>query len=151
MVLGLVAGAVCFGVTLVRDRLAIDDSLDVFAVHGVGGIWGAIGVGIFAAASIGGVSGLIEGSVNQLLIQVGAVAFTVVFASVMTFVIIKVIDVVLGLRVGPDAEEAGLDIAVHGETAYVPWSGSPSGVGASASVARSPVTGQASTIATAKY
>ena len=71
LVLGLVAGAVCFGVTLVRDRLAIDDSLDVFAVHGVGGIWGAIGVGIFAAASIGGVSGLIEGSVDQLLIQVG--------------------------------------------------------------------------------
>ena len=151
MVLGLVAGAVCFGVTLVRDRLAIDDSLDVFAVHGVGGIWGAIGVGIFAAASIGGVSGLIEGSVDQLLIQIGAVAFTVVFASVMTFFIIKVIDVVLGLRVGLDAEEAGLDIAVHGETAYVPWSGSPSGVGASAAVAHSPVTGQASTIATAKY
>ena len=70
LVLGLVAGAICFGVTLLRDRLAIDDSLDVFAVHGVGGMWGAIGVGIFAVACIGGVSGLIEGSVEQLVIQV---------------------------------------------------------------------------------
>jgi Amt family ammonium transporter len=126
LVLGLVAGALCFSVTLIRDRLAIDDSLDVFAVHGVGGMWGAVGVGIFAVASIGGFSGLIEGNVNQLLVQLAAVAVTVVFASVMTFVIIKVIDIALGLRVPSADEEAGLDIAVHGETAYVPWSGAPS-------------------------
>jgi Amt family ammonium transporter len=127
LVLGLVAGAICFGATLLRDRLAIDDSLDVFAVHGVGGMWGAVGVGVFAVAAIGGVSGLIEGNVEQLLIQIVAVAFTVVFCAVMTFAIIKVIDVVLGLRVKEDEEEAGLDIAVHGETAYVPWSGQTSG------------------------
>ncbi|MFO7531420.1 MAG: ammonium transporter [Candidatus Limnocylindrales bacterium] len=127
LALGLVAGAACFAVTLLRERLAIDDSLDVFAVHGVGGIWGAVGTGIFAVAAIGGVSGLIEGNVEQLLVQVVAVAFTVVFASVMTFVIIKVIDVVLGLRVDEASEEAGLDIAVHGETAYVPWAGTSSG------------------------
>jgi ammonium transporter, Amt family len=130
LVLGLVAGAICFGATLLRDRLAIDDSLDVFAVHGVGGMWGAIGVGIFAVAGIGGFSGLIEGNVNQLISQLAAVAFTVAFTSIMTFVIIKVIDVVLGLRVRPADEEAGLDIAVHGETAYVPWSGAPSGANA---------------------
>jgi len=128
LILGLVAGVVCFGATLLRDRLAIDDSLDVFAVHGVGGIWGAIGVGIFAVAAIGGVSGLVEGNPEQLVIQLVTVAFTVVFASVMTFIIIKVIDIALGLRVDESQEEAGLDIAVHGETAYVPWSGSTSGI-----------------------
>jgi len=133
LVLGLVAGAVCFGATLLRDRLAIDDSLDVFAVHGVGGMWGAVGVGIFAVAAIGGVSGLVEGNVDQLVIQIVAVAFTVVFTSLMTFVIIKAIDLLLGLRVAADEEEAGLDIAVHGETAYVPWSGTSSAAGASGS------------------
>ncbi len=127
LILGLVAGAVCFGITLLRERLAIDDALDVFAVHGVGGIWGAIGTGIFAVAAIGGVSGLVEGNVDQLLIQIAAVAVTVVFSGVMTFIIIKVIDVVLGLRVNEADEEAGLDIAVHGETAYVPWAGTSTG------------------------
>jgi Amt family ammonium transporter len=133
LVLGLGAGAVCFGITLLRERLAIDDSLDVFAVHGVGGIWGAVGTGIFAVAAIGGVSGLVEGNAEQLVIQIIAVAFTVVFAAVMTFVIIKVIDVAIGLRVPEAEEEAGLDVAVHGETAYVPWAGTASGAVASPS------------------
>src|SRR6185436_12444059 len=79
LVLGLVAGAICFAATLLRDRLAIDDALDVFSVHGVGGTWGAIGVGLFAVASIGGASGLIEGNVDQLVDQLIAVVFTVVF------------------------------------------------------------------------
>jgi Amt family ammonium transporter len=151
LVLGLVAGAICFAATLLRDRLAIDDSLDVFAVHGVGGIWGAIGVGVLAVAGVGGVSGLVEGNVEQLLIQLAAVGVTVVFASVMTFFIIKVIDLALGLRVAPDAEEAGLDIAVHGETAYVPWSGSPAGAGSSAAVAHAPVTSSSASIVPARY
>jgi Amt family ammonium transporter len=135
LILGLVAGAVCFGATLLRDRLSIDDSLDVFAVHGVGGIIGAVGVGVLAVSAIGGVSGLVEGNAEQLLVQIAAVAITIVFTSVMTFIIIKIIDLVLGLRVGEADEEAGLDIAVHGETAYVPWSGQASGVGVSSSVA----------------
>jgi Amt family ammonium transporter len=138
LIIGLVAGGICFAATLLRDRLAIDDALDVFSVHGVGGAWGAIGVGIFAVASIGGYSGLIEGNVNQLINQLIAVAFTVVFCSVMTFVIIKAIDIVLGLRVDTDTEEAGLDIAVHGETAYVPWSGAAGALGVSESVASGP-------------
>jgi len=123
LVLGLVAGAACFGVTLLRERLAIDDSLDVFSVHGVGGIWGAIGTGIFAVAAVGGTSGLIEGNVDQFLIQIVATVFTVVFAGIGTFVIIKVIDAAIGLRVTSADEEAGLDVTVHGETAYVPWAG----------------------------
>jgi len=150
LLIGLAAGVVCFGATLLRERLSIDDSLDVFAVHGVGGIIGAVGVGVFAVAAIGGASGLIEGNVEQLVVQVVAVAFTVVFASVMTFVIIKVIDVVLGLRVEEEDEEAGLDIAVHGETAYVPWSGQAANMVALAkdadgadSVARNPAATEA--------
>ena len=138
LVLGLAAGAVCFSATLLRGRLKIDDSLDVFAVHGVGGIIGAVGVGVLAVAAIGGASGLIEGNVEQLGIQLIAVTATVIFASVMTFIIIKVIDVVLGLRVEQESEEAGLDISVHGETAYVPWSGQAGAAGFDASAAITP-------------
>jgi Amt family ammonium transporter len=127
LVLGLVAGALCFGVTLLRERLAIDDSLDVFSVHGVGGIWGAIGTGVFAVAAVGGVSGLIDGDPQQLVIQIVATVFTVVFAGVGTFVIIKVIDLAIGLRVTEETEQAGLDVSVHGETAYVPWAGTVDG------------------------
>jgi ammonium transporter, Amt family len=134
LVLGLVAGVLCFGITLLRERLSIDDSLDVFAVHGVGGMWGAVGTGIFAVAAIGGASGLIEGNAEQLLIQVVAVGVTVVFSAVMTFIIIKVIDVAIGLRVPEAEEEAGLDASVHGETAYVPWSGTARGASTSAAV-----------------
>ena len=127
LVLGLVAGALCFSVTLLRERFRVDDSLDVFAVHGVGGMWGAVGVGIFAVAAIGGTSGLIEGNAEQLGIQVAATLFTIAFAGIGTFIIIKVIDVAIGLRVQEADEETGLDVAVHGETAYVPWAGTADG------------------------
>jgi Amt family ammonium transporter len=132
LILGLVAGALCFSVTLLRERLAVDDSLDVFAVHGVGGMWGAVGVGIFAVAAIGGTSGLVEGNVEQLGIQVAATVFTIAFAAIGTFIIIKLIDIAIGLRVKEDEEEAGLDVAVHGETAYVPWAGTADGTSAAA-------------------
>jgi Amt family ammonium transporter len=127
LLIGLGAGSLCYGATLLRERLRIDDSLDVFAVHGVGGIFGAIGVGIFAVAAVGGAAGLIEGDPEQLGRQLVAVVATVAFAAVGTFVIIKGIELVLGLRVDPDKEELGLDISVHGETAYVPWSGTNGG------------------------
>jgi len=143
LALGLVAGALCFGVTLLRERLSIDDSLDVFAVHGVGGMWGAIGTGIFAVAAIGGVNGLIEGNGEQLLIQIVATAATVVFAAVGTFIIIKVIDLAIGLRVTEDDEEAGLDMSVHGETAYVPWAGTANGTSTASSAPPAPVGGEA--------
>jgi Amt family ammonium transporter len=118
---------VCFGVTLLRERLSIDDSLDVFAVHGVGGMWGAVGTGIFAVAAVGGTAGLIDGNAEQLVIQLIATVFTVAFAAIGTFIIIKVIDLAIGLRVRAEEEEAGLDVAVHGETAYVPWAGTADG------------------------
>jgi Amt family ammonium transporter len=143
LLLGLAAGALCFGVTLLRERLAIDDSLDVFAVHGVGGMWGAIGTGIFAVAAIGGVSGLIEGNPEQLAIQIVATVFTVVFAGTMTFIIIKVIDLAIGLRVNEADEEAGLDVAVHGETAYVPWAGTADGTSATTAAPQAPPVAEA--------
>ena len=143
LVLGLVAGALCFSITLLRERFRIDDSLDVFAVHGVGGMWGAVGVGIFAVAAIGGTSGLIEGNVEQLLIQVVATVFTIAFAAIGTFIIIKVIDIAIGLRVPEAEEEAGLDVAVHGETAYVPWAGTADGTSAATAAPQAPPAGEA--------
>ena len=96
----------------------IDRALDVFAVHGVGGMWGAIATGIFAVAAIGGVGGVIEGNPQQLVYQLVAVGFTVVFAAVGTFVIMTVINLLFGARVPEEQEEIGLDLAVHGEAAY---------------------------------
>ena len=116
--IGLVAGGLCYSATLLRERVRIDDALDVFAVHGVGGTWGALATGIFAVAAIGGASGLIEGNPQQVVIQLVAVVATYVFAATATFVIVKVIDVVVGLRVSAADEALGLDVTTHGEVAY---------------------------------
>jgi Amt family ammonium transporter len=118
VVIGLAAGAVCYSATLLRERLRIDDALDVFAVHGVGGTLGALATGVFAVAAIGGVSGAIEGNVGQVAIQALAVVVTYVFCGVATYVIVKVVDLILGIRVRPADEQMGLDLALHGETAY---------------------------------
>jgi Amt family ammonium transporter len=119
-VIGLAAGGVCYSATLLRERLRIDDALDVFAVHGVGGMLGATATGVLAVASIGGVSGAIEGNFGQVAIQLVAVGATIAFAATATFVIVKVVDLLLGMRVGAADEEMGLDLALHGETAYQP-------------------------------
>jgi Amt family ammonium transporter len=118
VLIGLAAGGVCYSATLLRERLSIDDALDVFAVHGVGGMLGAIATGVLAVAAIGGVSGAIEGNLAQVGIQLVAVAASAAFAALGTFVIVKAIEFVLGLRVEPQQEELGLDLAVHGEVAY---------------------------------
>ena len=96
-----------------------DDALDVFAVHGVGGMFGALATGIFASTTVqAAYSGLLDGNPQQLVTQFVAVAATVAYAAVGTFVIVKVVDLVLGLRVAEKDEEVGLDISVHGEAAY---------------------------------
>jgi ammonium transporter, Amt family len=118
LVIGLSVGAICYSATLLRERLRIDDALDVFAVHGVGGMFGAVATGVLAVAAIGGFAGAIDGNIGQVGIQLVAVAATVAFAAIATFGIVKVVEVVLGLRVAPHDEEVGLDIAVHGEAAY---------------------------------
>jgi Amt family ammonium transporter len=119
LIIGLVAGGLCFSATLLRERLKVDDALDVFAVHGVGGTFGAIATGVFATALIQpAYTGLLEGNAQQLVSQLVAVGATIAYAVIATFVIVKVVDVILGIRVNPESEEAGLDLSVHGEAAY---------------------------------
>jgi len=118
LAIGLVAGGLCYSATLLRSRIRIDDALDVFAVHGVGGLLGALATGVFATTAVNAFPGLIEGNVDQLVKQLIAVAATVAYAAVATFVIVKVVDVILGIRVKPEHEEVGLDLALHGEVAY---------------------------------
>jgi ammonium transporter, Amt family len=121
VVIGIGAGGICYGATLLlRHRLRIDDALDVFAVHGVGGMFGALATGVLAVGAIGGASGAIEGNLAQVGIQAVAVLAAASFAAVATFGIVKVVEFVLGLRVGQEAEEVGLDLALHGEAAYQP-------------------------------
>jgi Amt family ammonium transporter len=119
LIIGLVAGGLCFSATLLRERIKVDDALDVFAVHGVGGAFGAIATGVFATALVQpAYTGLLEGNAQQLVNQLVAVGATIAYAVVATFVIVKVVDVVLGIRVNKVSEEVGLDLSVHGEVAY---------------------------------
>ncbi len=98
--------------------MRVDDSLDVWGCHGVGGTWGAIATGLFATASISGANGLFYGNPGQLVAQFVAVAVTWAFSFVGTFVILKVLDRTVGLTVEEHEEAAGLDVAQHGERAY---------------------------------
>jgi Amt family ammonium transporter len=93
-----------------------DDALDVFGVHGVGGALGAVLTGVFAIQQYGGTSGLIEGNPMQVVNQVIGVATVFVYSAVVSLVILKIIDVVIGLRVTEEVEREGLDLALHGET-----------------------------------
>jgi ammonium transporter, Amt family len=120
VLIGLTVGGLCYGATLLRERLRIDDALDVFAVHGVGGTFGAIATGVFATTAINAYPGLIDGNPGQVLVQLVAIGAVIAYAAGATFVIIKVVDFVLGLRVPAHEEEVGLDLAVHGEAAYQP-------------------------------
>jgi Amt family ammonium transporter len=119
--IGFGAGVICFfAVELLKEKIRVDDALDVFAVHGVGGIWGSIATGIFAKASINGIGsdGLIYGGYDQLGKQIVAVAAVAAFAATATFAILKVIDALIGLRVPEEEEVLGLDPTQHGELAY---------------------------------
>ncbi|MGI8404383.1 MAG: ammonium transporter [Thermomicrobiales bacterium] len=119
IIIGLGAGIFCpLALDLVKEKVGIDDALDVFAVHGVGGIWGALATGLFADKSVGGVDGLFFGRPEQLWYQAVAVGAAVVFSGVATFVILKAINVFIPLRVEEDAEVLGLDSSQHGEIAY---------------------------------
>lgn len=119
IVLGVLAGFVClWGVNGLKHMLGADDSLDVFGVHGVGGILGALLTGVFTAPSLGG-TGKADFSISsQLVIQAEAVLITIAWSAVVAFIAYKLVDMVIGLRVTEDEEREGLDIAVHGETAY---------------------------------
>jgi Amt family ammonium transporter len=121
MVIGVVAGLVCYwGSVVLKNRLGYDDSLDVFGVHGVGGIVGSILVGVFATRFINDVNkgqpvGLVEGNGGQILTQLYGVVAVGVFCAVATWVVLKIVDALVGLRVSRDEETEGLDTALHGE------------------------------------
>ncbi|MCO7553080.1 ammonium transporter [Metapseudomonas otitidis] len=118
LVIGLAAGVICFfSATSLKRKLGYDDSLDAFGVHGIGGIVGALLTGVFAAPALGGF-GTVENIAAQLFIQFKGVAFTVVYTAVVTFVILKVLDLVMGLRVNEEEETVGLDLAQHNERGY---------------------------------
>jgi len=119
LAIGVGAGTFCYFAVRLRARLALDDSLDVVGVHGVGGAWGAIATGIFAVAAVGGTNGAIHGNIGQLGTQFVAVGATMAYSFAMTLLILKVLSVTLGLRVSDEEEVLGLDIAQHGERAYV--------------------------------
>jgi len=107
-----------FFVTTVKNKLGYDDSLDVFGIHGIGGIIGAIGTGIFSASSLGGVMGDDYDMMGQTIIQAEAVGITIIWTAVVSFIIFKGIDMTIGLRVSEEDESVGLDLSTHGEAAY---------------------------------
>jgi Amt family ammonium transporter len=121
LVIGVVAGVVCFlASTKMKRALGYDDSLDVFGVHAVGGIVGAILTGVFAFPSLGGVWEPGEGATiaAQVWIQTKSVLFTIVYTGVLSYVLLKIVDVIVGLRVSAEQEEEGLDLALHNERGY---------------------------------
>jgi len=118
IVIGGVAGLICYLFVRLRARTSLDDSLDVVAVHGVGGTWGAFATGLFAAATIGGVDGLTHGNGRQILDQLAAIGVVWVYSFTVTAIILKVLDMTMGLRVSEAEEELGLDVTQHGERGY---------------------------------
>jgi ammonium transporter, Amt family len=116
--IGIGVSLVCFFMMRLRNKTKIDESLDVWACHGMGGTWGAIATGIFASAAMTTGGGLINGNFKQVGVQFLATAVVWVFAFGMTWIIGKVIDVTMGLRVSETEENLGLDISQHGESAY---------------------------------
>ena len=126
LVIGALAGGVCYVFcTIIKQRLKYDDSLDVFGVHGVGGILGTLLAGVFATASLSvspetpeGIAGLLEGNAAQLGIQALGVVISIVWCVLGTWVTLKIVDALSGLRVTPDQEREGLDLALHGEALH---------------------------------
>jgi Amt family ammonium transporter len=117
LAIGIIAGIVCYwGAAWLKPKLGYDDSLDVFAVHGLGGVAGAVLTGVFAIEAVGGTPGLIEGNAGQVLTQIYGIAATIIYCGVASFILLKIVDAVIGLRVDADVEREGLDLPVHGET-----------------------------------
>lgn len=118
MLIGFVGGLVCYGGVLLKNRFGYDDALDVVGIHGLGGTWGALATGLFASAAINGVDGLFYGNPVQLWIQFVSVVATWAFVYVVSRVLLRLVDGLVGLRVAPTAEYAGLDISEHNERGY---------------------------------
>jgi Amt family ammonium transporter len=121
LAIGIGAGLICYFAVQLRARIKMDDSLDVVGVHGVGGLWGALATGLFATAAVSGLpyaNGLFHGHAMQVWDQsLGAIA-VIAYSFTVTFIILKVLDLTIGVRVSEDEEELGLDVTQHGERAY---------------------------------
>jgi ammonium transporter, Amt family len=115
LIIGAIGGSVCYGMLLLRIRKGLDESLDAWAIHGMGGLWGALATGIFAVAAVNGASGLIEGNVSQFIANAAGAFAALIYAFVVTYVLAVVIDKTIGLRVTEEEEYVGLDISQHGE------------------------------------
>jgi len=120
IIIGIVAGTLCYGAVRLKPKFGYDDALDVVGVHGVGGTWGALAAGLFASLAVNsaGANGLFYGNPRQLLIQAIAVASSLSFAFFGSLVLLKITDSMVGLRVDEDAERLGLDLSQHDENAY---------------------------------
>ncbi len=120
IIIGLVAGVLCFIGVMMKGKFGYDDSLDVVGIHGLGGIWGALATGLFASTAINpaAANGLFSGNPGQLWIQFVSVIGTMAFSFIMTYLILKVVDLIIGLRVSVEDEERGLDLSLHNETGY---------------------------------
>lgn len=122
LVIGLVGGIVCFcGVTFIKRKFKYDDALDAFGCHGIGGIWGGISTGIFASTAVNpaaGMNGLFYGNFTLLGVQLIAIISTIIYSAIITFVILKLINKFVKIRVSDNEEQVGLDISLHGEEAY---------------------------------
>ena len=117
LVLGLIAGIGCFlAVMWLKLKLGYDDALDVFGIHGVGGIIGALLTGVFAAEAVGGTPGMLEGNAAQIVPQLYGVGVTIAYSGIVTFVLVKIVGAFMGLRVKEDDEREGLDVTLHGES-----------------------------------
>lgn len=119
LLIGIIVAVLCFiMVGYVKGKLGYDDTLDAFGVHGVGGIWGAIATGLFATPAIQNYSGLFYGNAGQLLTQLIATGITIVYSGVLTFVLFKIVDKLVGIKATPKEESVGLDLTQHKEVAY---------------------------------
>ena len=118
LAIGLAAGGICYGGILLKSRLGYDDALDVVGIHGVGGAFGALATGLLARPDINEAAGLFFGNPMQLAIQAVSVVATIVFCFGMTFIILKILDATMGLRVDEEEEVKGLDLSLHSETGY---------------------------------
>lgn len=120
IIIGGLAGIICYGGILLKAKLGYDDSLDVVGIHGFGGTWGALATGLFASTMVNpdGADGLFFGNPSQLWTQFVSVAATMAFAFLMTLIILKIVDLMVGLRVTEEEEEIGMDISLHNEAGY---------------------------------
>jgi len=118
LIIGFVSSVICYKAMLFRIDRKIDESLDCWAVHGIGGLWGAIAAGIFATSAVNEYTGLLYGNVEQFVAQVVGCIAAIVYTVVATYVIAKIVDATMGLRVSEEEEYVGLDISQHGESAY---------------------------------